>query len=366
MKPRAKAPQRTPVPRLDPDPSQGLTTREATVRAAAGWSNRDPNQLPKRVSQIIRDNLCTFFNALFVALALCLFAVGAYRDMLFLGIVVCNVLIGIVQELRVKRTLDRIALLSAPTATVVRDGERRTSPTEELVLDDIVLLSAGRSDLRRRRFEGGLRRGQRVSPHRRVRPRPQASRRSPPLGQLSGLGPVRRPAGEGGRRLLCRRDRPGRQGPPHQPLGDDALPGPPAPLHRGGHRPPGHRALLQAVCAAPHLPPLRGQLHRGRHGGDDPRGALPPGQRSPGGERGQSGPPPHPGPRALLHRAPGPCGRPLPGQDGDPDPGKDGGMPAPSPVHPGRPGRGAGGGLRPHLGQRQRHGTGPQGPLCPA
>ena len=143
MKPRAKAPQRTPVPRLDPDPSQGLTTREAAVRAAAGWSNRDPNQLPKPVSQIIRDNLCTFFNALFVALALCLFAVGAYRDMLFLGIVVCNVLIGIVQELRVKRTLDRIALLSAPTATVVRDGKRLTLPTEELVLDDIILLSAG-------------------------------------------------------------------------------------------------------------------------------------------------------------------------------------------------------------------------------
>lgn len=143
MKPRAKAPQRTPVPRLDPAPAQGLTTREAAVRAAAGWSNRDPNQLPKPVSQIIRDNLCTFFNALFVALALCLFAVGAYRDMLFLGIVVCNVLIGIVQELRVKRTLDRIALLSAPTATVVRDGKRRTLPTEELVLDDIILLSAG-------------------------------------------------------------------------------------------------------------------------------------------------------------------------------------------------------------------------------
>ena len=63
--------------------------------------------------------------------------------MLFLGIVVVNVLIGIVQELRVKHALDRVSLLSAPTATVVRDGRTRTIPAQELVLDDIVLLAAG-------------------------------------------------------------------------------------------------------------------------------------------------------------------------------------------------------------------------------
>lgn len=85
----------------------------------------------------------TFFDLLFFAFALVLFAVGRYRDMLFLGIVVVNVLIGIVQELRVKHALDRVSLLSAPTATVVRDGRARTIPAQELVLDDIVLLSAG-------------------------------------------------------------------------------------------------------------------------------------------------------------------------------------------------------------------------------
>lgn len=143
MKHRLKPPERTPVLRLDPDPARGLTRKEADERTAAGWTNRDPSQLPKSAGQIVRDNLFTFFNVLFVGLALCLFAVGAYRDMLFLGIVVCNVLIGIVQELRVKRVLDRIALLSAPTATVVRDGVRHTCSTEELVVDDIVLLSAG-------------------------------------------------------------------------------------------------------------------------------------------------------------------------------------------------------------------------------
>ena len=85
----------------------------------------------------------TFFDLLFFAFALVLFAVGRYRDMLFLGIAVVNVLIGIVQELRVKHALDRVSLLSAPTATVVRDGQARTIPAQELVLDDIVLLSAG-------------------------------------------------------------------------------------------------------------------------------------------------------------------------------------------------------------------------------
>ena len=135
--------QRQPVKRLTPDPVLGLTARQAEERAQAGWDNRDPNQLTKTTGQILRDNLVTFFNLLFLAFALVLFAVGQYRDMLFLGIVVVNVLIGIVQELRVKHALDRVSLLSAPTATVVRDGRTRTIPAQELVLDDIVLLAAG-------------------------------------------------------------------------------------------------------------------------------------------------------------------------------------------------------------------------------
>ncbi len=143
MKRNQAQPDRRPVERLSPDPTLGLTSAQAEARAQAGWQNRDPNQLPKSGWQIVRDNLLTFFNLLFLAFALCLFAVGQYRDMLFLGIVIANVLIGIVQEFRVKHTLDRISLLSAPTATVIRDGARRTIPAEELVLDDIVALSAG-------------------------------------------------------------------------------------------------------------------------------------------------------------------------------------------------------------------------------
>ena len=103
-----KQPQRQPVQRLRPDPALGLTARQAEERAQAGWDNRDPNQLTRSTGQILRDNLVTFFNFLFLAFALVLFAVGRYRDMLFLGIAVVNVLIGIVQELRVKHALDRI------------------------------------------------------------------------------------------------------------------------------------------------------------------------------------------------------------------------------------------------------------------
>ena len=134
---------RTPVPRLNPDPSQGLTAAQAAERLAAGWGNHAPDQLGKTTGQILRDNLVTFFNLIFLLLALCLFLVGQYRDMMFLGIVAANVLIGIVQELRVKRTLDRISLLSAPTAVAVRDGKEVTLPAQQLVLDDIVILRAG-------------------------------------------------------------------------------------------------------------------------------------------------------------------------------------------------------------------------------
>lgn len=131
---------RRPVERLDPDPGRGLTAEQVRARAAAGWRNDPDDGLTKTAGQIVRDNLCTFFNLLFVLLALCLFLVGAYRDMLFLVIVVLNVLIGIIQELRVKRTLDQIALVSAQKAVVMRDGARQEVPSDQLVLDDIVLL----------------------------------------------------------------------------------------------------------------------------------------------------------------------------------------------------------------------------------
>ena len=130
-------------PRFNPELAQGLTGEQALARAQAGQSNIAPKALGKTYGQIVRDNLCTFFNLVFVLLGLCLALVGAYTEMLFLVIVVVNALIGIVQEIRVKRVLDRISLLSARTARVVRDGAWQELPTDELVLDDIVEFAAG-------------------------------------------------------------------------------------------------------------------------------------------------------------------------------------------------------------------------------
>lgn len=124
-------------------PMDGLTPQEAAARAAAGLANEAPKPLTKTAGRIVRDNLCTFFNFVFLALAACCVAVGAYRDTLFLGIVVINALIGIVQELRVKHTLDSIALLEQRPVQAVRGGEVTDVPPHELVLGDIVVLSAG-------------------------------------------------------------------------------------------------------------------------------------------------------------------------------------------------------------------------------
>ncbi|KAB4602329.1 HAD-IC family P-type ATPase, partial [Bacteroides thetaiotaomicron] len=125
------------------DPEQGLTAGQAAERAAAGYANLPVEAPTKTELQIVRDNVFTFFNLIFVVLAVCLLFVGDFRDMLFLVIAVANTLIGIVQEIRSKRTIDKLTLLSAPRATVVRDGQVGTLPTDKLVRDDVVLFAAG-------------------------------------------------------------------------------------------------------------------------------------------------------------------------------------------------------------------------------
>ena len=129
--------------RFDPPPDQGLTSRQAALRARQGWANTAARPLSKTYGQILRDNLFTFFNFLFVVLAGCLFAVGQYTEMTFLGVVACNVLIGAAQEIRVKRVLDRVALLARRPVCAVRDGQPALVPPEQLVLDDIVQFGPG-------------------------------------------------------------------------------------------------------------------------------------------------------------------------------------------------------------------------------
>ena len=120
------------------DPA-GLTDAEAAKRKHNDVSE-DPG---KTVWQIIASNLLTPFNALNIALALCLALVGSWRNMLFMGVVVSNTVIGTVQELRARATLRRLQLLSSPQAHVLRGGVKRVCRPEELVEGDLVILRAG-------------------------------------------------------------------------------------------------------------------------------------------------------------------------------------------------------------------------------
>lgn len=144
MMKRKKSQQiREPLIRAEAAIDQGLTEEQVAERYRKGYDNRAPQSLSKTAVQIVWDNVFTFFNFLFFALACCLFFVGAYTDMMFLGVVIVNVLIGIVQELRVKRILDRISLISAHNVNVIRNGKQSQLPPEELVIDDIIALQPG-------------------------------------------------------------------------------------------------------------------------------------------------------------------------------------------------------------------------------
>jgi len=135
--------ERAPVKRIYADPNIGLTEYEARLRLEKGWGNGGVSPPTKTASQIVAANLFTYFNLVFFMLAACLIFVGAFRDLMFMIVVIVNTVIGIVQELRSKKTLDRLTLLTAPKARVIREGKEVTLSTEETVLDDIAIFSAG-------------------------------------------------------------------------------------------------------------------------------------------------------------------------------------------------------------------------------
>ena len=126
-----------------PTPMDGLTAAEAARRAAAGQSNRQSAEAGKSVPHIVADNLFTLFNLLNFALAGCLALVGSWKNMLFLGVVFSNTLIGTVQELRARAMLNKLRLLEVRDARVIRDGQEQKCPPEELVQGDLVIFRAG-------------------------------------------------------------------------------------------------------------------------------------------------------------------------------------------------------------------------------
>lgn len=125
------------------DHHTGLTAAEVEARRAAGQTNQPPEPPTKTVGEIVRDNVCTYFNLVFVILAAMLVGVGSYANITFLGVVVCNTVIGIFQQLRAKRTIDQLTLVSAHRLPCLRDGQWGEQLSDDLVLDDVVRFGPG-------------------------------------------------------------------------------------------------------------------------------------------------------------------------------------------------------------------------------
>ena len=121
----------------------GLTKEQIEERIQAGQVNVSDSPNTRTYKQIVRENTLTFFNFLNVVLLVLILIVGSYKNSLFMGIIVINTVIGIVQEVRAKKTIDKLAILTASKAVVLRDGKKWSIPTEELVLDDVIYLKSG-------------------------------------------------------------------------------------------------------------------------------------------------------------------------------------------------------------------------------
>ena len=162
-------------PDLPPTPEGGLDDAEVARRRAAGLGNAPPPPTTRTYAQILRENVFTFVNNILFALGIALVAVGRPIDALVsLTVISTNVIVGIVQEIRAKRTLDRIALLTRPTATVVRSGGHGRDPARGPRAGRPRRGERGRPDRPRRPPCRRGRRGRRVAAHRRERRRPQA------------------------------------------------------------------------------------------------------------------------------------------------------------------------------------------------
>ncbi len=131
------------LPRRPETPQAGLDSAAVAERTAAGQTNATSIRTSRTALEIVRANVFTFFNGLLAGLWVVAVLTGRWQNATFGGVVVANATMGIVQELRAKRTLDRLAVLNAPRARVVRDGAEVEVPVAEVVLDDLLLLAAG-------------------------------------------------------------------------------------------------------------------------------------------------------------------------------------------------------------------------------
>lgn len=125
------------------DLQHGLTSEQVAQRIAAGCVNLQEDRITKSYQEIFKDNLFTLFNLINAILAGMIIFIGSFKNLLFLGVVSSNLVIGIFQEIRAKRVLDKLSLITQPYIRVLRDGEIKELHMDDLVLDDIAYLNTG-------------------------------------------------------------------------------------------------------------------------------------------------------------------------------------------------------------------------------
>lgn len=121
----------------------GLTNEEVQERIAQGQVNNNENPNTRTYKQIILENTLTFFNFLNLVLLVLVLVVGSYKNSMFVGIIFINTVIGIIQEIRAKKTIDKLAILTESKTVVLREGKKWKISTEKLVVDDLIFLKAG-------------------------------------------------------------------------------------------------------------------------------------------------------------------------------------------------------------------------------
>lgn len=131
------------IVRFHPEKNFGLTKNEVKSRIRDGLVNKDDSHSTKSTKKIIKDNLLTLFNLINLILAIAILCVGSYRNLMFMGVVICNSCIGIWQEIRTKKTIDRLNLIASEKAKVIREGKPQDIKIQKIVLDDIIIFERG-------------------------------------------------------------------------------------------------------------------------------------------------------------------------------------------------------------------------------
>ena len=144
VKKNKKQKEEAEIIRFNPDKNIGLTEAQVTSRQEQGLVNSAPKKYSKTYGSIFFGNIFTFFNFLCVVAAVALVLAHApLSQFTFVLIFTCNIVVAIVQEIRAKVKIDKLSILSAPTAKVLRNGKKKEIPVEEIVLDDVIFLSSG-------------------------------------------------------------------------------------------------------------------------------------------------------------------------------------------------------------------------------